>query len=145
MTRTVQKILDILKERDLLLNRGSTEASPEAEKKPLDSRARVVKELVDTERKYVQDLEILQEYMRCLEREEVVSKDLIHNLFLNLNQLVDFQRRFLIRVETQNSLQPEQQNWGNLFVQYVCLPQRRRAVCYRRLSNMYVGKIIYRI
>lgn len=122
MTRTVQRILDILKERNLLLDRGSTEASPEAEKKPLDSRARVVKELVDTERKYVQDLEILQEYMRRLEREEVVSKDLIHNLFLNLNQLVDFQRRFLIRVETQNHLQPEQQNWGNLFVQYVCLP-----------------------
>lgn len=137
MTRTVQRILDILKERNLLLERGSTEASPEAEKKPLDSRARVVKELVDTERKYVQDLEILQEYMRCLEREEIVSKDLIHNLFLNLNQLVDFQRRFLIRVETQNDLQPEQQNWGNLFVQYVRFSQDAEVSALRRSSNVY--------
>lgn len=119
VTKTVTKILDILKERNLLLNRGNSDQSTDtSEKKPLDNCARIVKELVDTERKYVQDLEILQEYMRCLEREEIVSKDLIHNLFLNLNQLVDFQRRFLIRVETQNDLPPEQQDWGNLFVQY---------------------------
>jgi len=105
-----------------LLNRVSSEESADtSEKKPLDSRARVVMELVDTERKYVQDLENLQDYMQCLEREEVVSKDLIHNLFLNLNQLVDFQRRFLIRVETQNSLSAHQQSWGNLFVQYVSI------------------------
>jgi cell division control protein 24 len=120
VTKTVTKILDILKERNLLLNRGNSDQSADtSEKKPLDNRMRIVKELVDTERKYVQDLEILQEYMRCLEREEIVSKDLIHNLFLNLNQLVDFQRRFLIRVETQNDMPPEQQDWGNLFVQYV--------------------------
>jgi cell division control protein 24 len=120
VTKTVTKILDILKERNLLLNRGNSDQSADtSEKKPLDNRMRIVKELVDTERKYVQDLEILQDYMRCLEREEVVSKDLIHNLFLNLNQLVDFQRRFLIRVETQNDMPPEQQDWGNLFVQYV--------------------------
>ncbi|CCX30511.1 hypothetical protein FPQ18DRAFT_364854 [Pyronema domesticum] len=119
VTKTVTKILDILKERDLLIVRDDADQNADnGEKKPLDNRARIVKELVDTERKYVQDLEALQDYMRCLEREEVVSKDLIHNLFLNLNQLVDFQRRFLIRVETQNSLSEEQQNWGHLFVQY---------------------------
>lgn len=77
----------------------------------------------------MQDLEILQEYMRCLEREEVVSKDLIHNLFLNLNQLVDFQRRFLIRVETQNDLPGEQQNWGSLFVQYVRIHSHPPRIC----------------
>jgi cell division control protein 24 len=103
----------------LIVRDDADQNADNGEKKPLDNRARIVKELVDTERKYVQDLEALQDYMRCLEREEVVSKDLIHNLFLNLNQLVDFQRRFLIRVETQNSLSEEQQNWGHLFVQYV--------------------------
>lgn len=85
----------------------------------MDSKARIIQELVETERKYVQDLENLQDYMRCLEREEIVTKDLIHSLFLNLNQLVDFQRWFLIRVETQNSRPPEQQRWGELFVGYV--------------------------
>ncbi|KAI5777525.1 hypothetical protein EDC01DRAFT_623953 [Geopyxis carbonaria] len=118
VTRTVTKILDTLRQRNLLLNRGSSDHTQSAEKKPLDSRARVVQELVDTERKYVQDLENLQDYMRVLENGNNLSKDLIHNLFLNLNQLVDFQRRFLIRVETQNDLPAEQQNWGSLFVQY---------------------------
>lgn len=89
----------------------------------MDSRDRVVEEMVNTERKYVQDLETLQEYMRALEREEIVSKDVIHNLFLNLNNLVDFQRRFLIRVETQNDRSSKEQNWGSLFVQYVRGPE----------------------
>jgi cell division control protein 24 len=102
------------------LNKGPSDPNrSSSERKPLDNRARVVQELVDTERKYVQDLETLQEYMRALEADEVISKDLIHILFLNLNQLVDFQRRFLIRVETQNDLRPEQQSWGALFVEYV--------------------------
>ncbi|KAL7266463.1 Guanine nucleotide exchange factor for Cdc42p [Rhizina undulata] len=119
VTRTVSKILDILKARNLLLNRGNSGSDRNsAEKKPLDKRALVVEHLVDTERKYVQDLEALQDYMRSLEADEIISKDLIHNMFLNLNQLVDFQRRFLIRVETQYDLAPRQQNWGRLFVQY---------------------------
>lgn len=66
----------------------------------------------------MQDLENLQEYKRLLEKEEIVTKDLIHNLFMNLDALVDFQRRFLIRVETQNEQPPELQNWGSLFCQY---------------------------
>jgi RhoGEF domain len=121
----VSKILDELKRRNLLLNKGPSDPNrSSSERKPLDNRARVVQELVDTERKYVQDLETLQDYMRELEADDVISKDLIHVLFLNLNQLVDFQRRFLIRVETQNDLLPEQQSWGALFVEYVSLPRQ---------------------
>lgn len=37
---------------------------------------------------------------------------------MNLNVLLDFQRRFLIRIEQQNSLQLASQNWGQLFTQY---------------------------
>lgn len=120
VTRTVSKILDVLKLRNLLLHRGPSDPNrSSSERKPLDNRARVVQELVDTERKYVQDLETLQEYMRALEADEVLGKDLIHILFANLNALVDFQRRFLIRVETQNDRPFEQQDWGTLFVEYV--------------------------
>lgn len=119
MIKTVTRILDILRERKLLLNRKTSNLSDDnAEKRPLDTRARIIDELVQTERKYVQDLENLQEYKRLLEKEEIVTKDLIHNLFMNLDALVDFQRRFLIRVETQNELPPDMQNWGSLFMQY---------------------------
>ncbi|TGZ77324.1 hypothetical protein EX30DRAFT_311449 [Ascodesmis nigricans] len=116
VTKTVMKILDILRDRKLLLNRGASDmAVVQTPQGPLDSRARIIQELVETERKYVQDLENLQDYMRYLDKEEAVTKDLMHGLFLNLNQLVDFQRRFLIKVETLNSSPPEQQNWGSLF------------------------------
>lgn len=137
MTKTVSKILDHLKQRNLLLNRGSSDqSSGTGDKKPLDNRARVVQELVDTERKYVQDLEALQEYMRSLEINEIISKDTLHNMFLNLNQLVDFQRRFLIRVETQNDLPAELQKWGKLFMQYVSFARYRSlALCLKLSSN----------
>lgn len=125
VTRTVSRILDVLKKRNLLLQKGPSDPNrSSSERKPLDNRARVVQELVDTERKYVQDLETLQEYMRELQDDEVLGKDLIHILFANLNALVDFQRRFLIRVETQNDRPFEQQDWGTLFVEYVSFTSR---------------------
>lgn len=119
VTRTVSKILDVLAQKNLLLHKGPSDNRSSSERKPLDNRARVVQELVDTERKYVQDLETLQEYMKELEADEVLGKDQIHILFANLNGLVDFQRRFLIRVETQNDQPFEKQQWGMLFVEYV--------------------------
>jgi cell division control protein 24 len=78
----------------------------------------VVSELVNTERKYVQDLETLQGFKKLVEEKGEVPGDTIHAIFLNLNALLDFQRRFLIRIETMNSLPEEQQNWGQLFTQY---------------------------
>jgi len=90
-----------------------------ADKGPMSNRSKVVQELVDTERKYVQDLEILQSYMNALTKSEIVSLDFIHMMFLNLNSLVDFQRRFLIKVESLNILPPDQQRWGKLFLEFV--------------------------
>ncbi|KAH8149360.1 uncharacterized protein LAJ45_06439 [Morchella importuna] len=125
VTRTVSKILDVLAQKNLLLHKGPSDNRSSSERKPLDNRARVVQELVDTERKYVQDLETLQEYMKELEADEVLGKDQIHILFANLNGLVDFQRRFLIRVETQNDQPFEKQQWGMLFVEYCREPEER--------------------
>ncbi|KAF8473362.1 hypothetical protein BDZ91DRAFT_770554 [Kalaharituber pfeilii] len=119
VTKTVSRILDELQARNLLLKRTDGEGDQDTtDTKPLDNRARVVQELVETERKYVQDLEALQDYMRTLQASEVAPPDLIHNMFLNLNSLVDFQRRFLIRVETVYAQPPEQQRWGQVMVSH---------------------------
>ena len=78
----------------------------------------IIQELVQTERTYVQHLERLQEFKKLVEEKGIVSRDVVHDIFLNLNGLLDFQRRFLIRVE-QINVQPEHlQNWGKLFVQF---------------------------
>ncbi|KAL6158754.1 Guanine nucleotide exchange factor for Cdc42p [Exserohilum turcicum] len=81
-------------------------------------REHIIDELVKTERTYVQHLELLQEFKKLVEEKGVISGDQVHDIFLNLNALLDFQRRFLIRVEQTNAQPASEQNWGNLFVLY---------------------------
>ena len=81
-------------------------------------RDHVVRELVDTERKYVQDLENLHELKRVIEQKGVIPGDVVHAIFLNINAILDFQRRFLIRIETTNSQPDERQEWGQPFSSY---------------------------
>lgn len=81
-------------------------------------RQHVIHELVQTERTYVQHLEMLQEFKKVVEEQGVIPGDAVHDIFLNLNQLLDFQRRFLIRVEQTNDKPEDEQNWGGLFVLY---------------------------
>lgn len=78
----------------------------------------IVRELVDTERKYVQDLENLHDLKKTLEQRGVIPGDIIHQIFLNINAILDFQRRFLIRAETTNSMPQARQDWGGPFVFY---------------------------
>lgn len=81
-------------------------------------RDHILKELVNTERKYVQDLENLHDLKKTLEQRGVIPGDIVHQIFLNINAILDFQRRFLIRVETTNSVPNASQRWGAPFVQY---------------------------
>ena len=73
---------------------------------------------MSTERDYVQHLETLQQFKIQLAQSGALMGDTVHEVFMNLDNLLDFQRRFLIRIEQQNSLEPSLQNWGRLFVQY---------------------------
>ncbi|BFZ60638.1 Guanine nucleotide exchange factor for Cdc42p [Saitoella coloradoensis] len=116
ITKTVSLVLDKLEEKDMLVKRDKSRQSTIETDGPKDNRDKVVLELLETERKYVQDLELLQHYMRELQAQEIVSADTIHMLFANLNTLVDFQRRFLIGVEGNAAKPPDQQRFGALFL-----------------------------
>ena len=145
MTKTVSRILDELQKRKFLIQRNDGEGDQDTTAKPMDNRGRVVQELVDTERKYVQDLEALQDYMKTLQASEVAPPDLIHNMFLNLNSLVDFQRRFLIRVETVYAQPPEQQRWGQVMVSHVGTPGHCKfhdLTAYRKIPLMSTNLIV---
>ncbi|EMD37491.1 hypothetical protein CERSUDRAFT_114133 [Gelatoporia subvermispora B] len=76
---------------------------------------KIIQELVDTERKYVQDLENLQKYSNAAAQSNIIDLDTLHLLFPNLNKLLNFQRKFLIKVETTAELPWDQQRWGFLF------------------------------
>ncbi|KNZ80276.1 Rho guanine nucleotide exchange factor scd1 [Termitomyces sp. J132] len=81
------------------------------------ARNNIIRELVETERKYVQDLEIMQKYSNALSQGNIIDQDTIHLLFPNLNKLLNFQRKFLIRFESTAELPWQSQQWGQLFLE----------------------------
>ncbi|KAI8375671.1 hypothetical protein EDC96DRAFT_303477 [Choanephora cucurbitarum] len=115
VVNTVKRVLDLLEQKEIIevisQESGNTSDSPKG------MRDNVVFELLSTERKYVQDLEALQNYMREVSAQDILSQNTMHYLFANLNSLVDFQRRFLIQIEEQAANPPQEQRFGLLFIQ----------------------------
>ncbi|KAF2478540.1 Pleckstrin homology domain-containing protein [Neohortaea acidophila] len=120
VARVVNRVLDILVQRGIVDDIQPTASDFEQAEKGMKrtQRQHIVSELVSTERTYVQHLELLQAFKHLVEEKGLVPGDAVHDIFLNLNALLDFQRRFLIRVEQTNHLAEEEQNWGKLFVLY---------------------------
>ncbi|KAF5328855.1 hypothetical protein D9619_011709 [Psilocybe cf. subviscida] len=81
------------------------------------AQSNITREMVETERKYVQDLEIMQKYSTELAQNKFINQDTIHLLFPNLNQLLNFQRKFLIRLESTAEQAWQDQRWGQHFVE----------------------------
>ncbi|KAG1051761.1 hypothetical protein G6F43_006051 [Rhizopus delemar] len=116
VVNSIDIILQLLEEKGVITSEGFKN-NRNSFNEPKDTRDKVVLELLETERKYVQDLELLQNYMRELQLQEILNPDTIHYLFGNLNTLVDFQRRFLIQLEEMAEKSPEDQDFGSLFIQ----------------------------
>ncbi len=112
----MNRVLDILDKGGLLRHNEKPRPIVVAESAPTSIKAHQIAELLKTERDYIQHLEILQEFKRQVTG--AIAGDAIHDIFLNLNQLLDFQRRFLVRIEQQNGLPENEQNWGKLFSYY---------------------------
>ncbi|WFD02021.1 Guanine nucleotide exchange factor for Cdc42p [Malassezia obtusa] len=115
--RTVNKLLDLLAEHGVLLEVAPSPGhiSTDFLNAPPDQRMHVVRELLESERKYVHDLEVMQNYAMALSQTGLLSADTIYLLFGNLNQLVDVQRRFLICVEDNARRPPTDQRFGSIF------------------------------
>ncbi|KAI0087958.1 hypothetical protein BDY19DRAFT_891887 [Irpex rosettiformis] len=77
----------------------------------------VVTELIHTERKYVQDLEQMQRYATAAAQTNTLDHGTIHLLFPNLNKLVTFQRRFLIKLESIWEQPWNAREWGSAFTE----------------------------
>lgn len=120
VTSVVNYVLDLAEQRGLLLEiqQYPDNHDPTARDSKMTYRDHIIKELVDTERKYVQDLENLHDLKKTLEQKGVIPGDMVHQIFLNINAILDFQRRFLIRVETTNSMPQTAQQWGAPFTNY---------------------------
>jgi cell division control protein 24 len=114
----VNRVLDILEMQGQLRPSRLRSGSQDDKGSPvkLTKRDYIVKELLETERDYVQHLQNLQALKKEIEETGALTGDVIHQIFLNLNSLLDFAQRFLIRME-QHYAQPEdRQDWGHLFI-----------------------------
>jgi hypothetical protein len=61
----------------------------------------------------------VQKYAQELSQSNTLDRDTIHLLFPNLNKLLNFQRRFLIRLEGTADMPWRDQRWGLLFTDNV--------------------------
>ena len=62
---------------------------------------------------------LVQKYAQELSQSNTLDRDTIHLLFPNLNKLLNFQRRFLIRLEGTADMPWREQRWGLLFADNV--------------------------
>ncbi|KAL9932549.1 hypothetical protein V8E36_008666 [Tilletia maclaganii] len=116
VVRTVSKLLDVYASRGLLVpsqDPAGGNAGSEGAAAVQGGLAWSVNEFLNTERKYVQDLEAMQNYARALQTYNILPPDTIHRLFGNLNALVDVSRRFLISVEENARRPSEDQHFGH--------------------------------
>lgn len=91
-------------------------ASQFAEIKITDDRSKVFNELIQTERKYISDLELLLEYRNELRNADALSTEQSHVLFPNLSDIVDFHRRLLAGLECNINVPAKYQRIGSIFV-----------------------------
>ncbi|CDK26858.1 unnamed protein product [Kuraishia capsulata CBS 1993] len=111
-------LLKVIKVVNSVLDLDPRFTAPEIEEtyKVTDARSKVVKELVESERKFVQDLETLLRYRDDVMKRELISSEDLGILFPNLPEIVDFQRRFLVGLECNASVPEKYQRIGSVFL-----------------------------
>lgn len=117
--KMVNRVLDILEMQGQLKQPANLSSAPNTTGKgKLTKKEHILKELLETERDYVHHLQNLQALKKELEETGALTGDASHQIFLNLNNLLDFAQRFLIRMEQHYALPEDMQNWGDLFIQH---------------------------
>ncbi|KAE8144213.1 hypothetical protein BDV25DRAFT_167401 [Aspergillus avenaceus] len=117
--KMVNRVLDILEMQGQLKRTSDAPSrAPERGAVKLTKREHILKELLETERDYVHHLQNLQALKKELEETGALTGDASHQIFLNLNNLLDFAQRFLIRIEQHYALPEDRQNWGEVFIQH---------------------------
>ncbi|KAJ7763205.1 Dbl homology domain-containing protein [Mycena maculata] len=92
-------------------NRPLTDARSE------NHRKMIIKEIVETERNYVKNLETMHKYVTALTQNNLVDQATIHLLFANVDKVFAFQRKFLDGIEVIAELAWQDQRWGLHFIQ----------------------------
>ncbi|KAJ6510565.1 Dbl homology domain-containing protein [Mycena sanguinolenta] len=82
-----------------------------------EKRKMIIREIILTERKYVQRLELMQSYATAVSKSGLLSPHTLYLLFSNVKQILVFQRAFLSRMEAISNLPWLHQRWGRHFIE----------------------------
>ncbi|KAJ7457256.1 Dbl homology domain-containing protein [Mycena galericulata] len=91
--------------------------SAHASKAQETARKNCINEIVETERKYVKDLEAMLKYVGILSESKRIDEDTRRRLFANIDEIFHFQCKFLIRLERTAVLEWQDQRWGQDFLE----------------------------
>ncbi|TIA74593.1 hypothetical protein E3P91_00877 [Wallemia ichthyophaga] len=84
------------------------------------SRVKITQELIESERKFIMDMELLQSFSNEIRNSNIFSHDTHHSIFTNLNALVDFQRR--VQISLEEAFEVDQSGgiglWGKAFTDH---------------------------
>ena len=84
------------------------------------TRKKISQELIESERKFIMDMELLQSFADEIRNSNIFSHDTHHSIFTNLNALVDFQRR--VQIGLEEAYEVDQSGgiglWGRAFANY---------------------------
>lgn len=85
------------------------------------SRVKITQELIESERKFIMDMELLQSFSNEIRQSNIFSHDTHHSIFTNLHALVDFQRR--VQISLEEAFEVDQSGgiglWGKAFTDHV--------------------------
>lgn len=114
----VMRVVNHLMEMNPLVSEPTLDPSlPDiGDLKLTDDRSKVFRELIQTERKYLSDLELLMKYRDELLNAELIANEQLHVLFPNLNDIVDFHRRLLNGLECNINVPTKYQRIGSVFL-----------------------------
>lgn len=116
IVKVVSKLVDLARAEVTDKNSVESLVSEIANLKITDERLKVFRELIQTERKYILDLELLMDYKNELQNADALSSEQLHVLFPNLSDIVDFHRRLLTGLECNIDVPSKYQRIGSIFI-----------------------------
>ncbi|KAH6888857.1 Dbl homology domain-containing protein [Coprinopsis sp. MPI-PUGE-AT-0042] len=94
-------------------NPGPPETSSNVHK---TRRALIIREIIDTERRFVERLELMQTCITEVVQQRAMDQDTVHQIFPNLHNILYFHQQLLTRLETTLEQAWSEQRWGQHFV-----------------------------
>lgn len=116
LTPEIMSLFDISKDAEPLKEREDADEKRMSDPVRMSKRERILEEMIASERVYVDDLARLNKFKEIMKFERLLSQKSLDAIFSNLKDLLNFQRKFMIEMESV--VQSSTSDFGNLFISH---------------------------